>query len=108
MSSPKKRLEQSKGLGDSAESFGFTREQILFRDTVVEFARRELAEASSDPEGHFSPAAWRRCAAFGIQGLPVPEEYGGSAADPSTVILALEALGYGCRSNGLLFSLNAQ
>ena len=34
--------------------------------------------------------------------------YGGSAADALTTIVALEALGYGCNDNGLLFSLNAQ
>lgn len=99
---------QQTGLGDAATSFGFTEEQLLFRDTVLEFARRDLAAASSDPEAHFSHEQWRECAAFGIQGLPVPEEYGGSGASPSTIALALEALGYGCRSNGLLFSLNAQ
>jgi len=96
------------GLGDAAASFGFTDEQLLFRDTVLEFARRDLAAASEDPEAPFSHELWRRCAEFGLQGLPVPEEYGGSAAAASTIMLALEALGYGCRDNGLLFSLNAQ
>jgi len=96
------------GLGDAAASFGFTDEQLLFRDTVLEFARRDLAAASEDPEAPFSHELWRRCAEFGLQGLPVPEEYGGSAAAASTIMLALEALGYGGRDNGLLFSLNAQ
>jgi alkylation response protein AidB-like acyl-CoA dehydrogenase len=96
------------GLGDTASSFGFTEEQVLFRDTVLEFARRELAVESDDPEAPFSRELWRKCAEFGLQGLPVPEENGGSAAAPSTIMLALEALGYGCRDNGLLFSLNAQ
>ena len=49
-----------------------------------------------------------RCAEFGVQGLPVPEELGGSAADPITIALTMEALGYGCCDNGLLFSLGAQ
>jgi alkylation response protein AidB-like acyl-CoA dehydrogenase len=96
------------GLGATAEIFGFADEQLEFRDTVLEFARRDLADASADPDGPFSHEAWRRCADFGIQGLPVPEEHGGSGAAPSTVVLALEALGYACRNNGLLFSLNAQ
>ena len=96
------------GLGDAAASFGFTEEQILFRDTVLDFARRDLAAASEDPEAPFSRELWRACAGFGLQGLPVPEELGGSGAAPSTIVLALEALGYGCRNNGLIFSLNAQ
>jgi alkylation response protein AidB-like acyl-CoA dehydrogenase len=100
--------EIATGLGDVAASFGFSQEQLLFRETVAEFARRELGEASTQPEAPFSREVWRRCAELGIQGLAVPEEYGGSGTTPSTVVLALEALGYGCRNNGLLFSLNAQ
>jgi alkylation response protein AidB-like acyl-CoA dehydrogenase len=41
-------------------------------------------------------------------GVPIPAEYGGAGADPITTALALEALGYGCSDNGLIFSLNAQ
>lgn len=102
------RRSSETGLGRDARIFGFSDEQIEFRDTVLEFARRDLVDASSDPDGPFSREAWRCCAEFGIQGLAVPEEDGGSGASLSTVILALEALGYGCRNNGLLFSLNAQ
>jgi len=80
-------------------------EQKALRDGVLEFARRELGAGEDDG---FSREAWARCAAFGIQGLPVPREYGGLGTSPATVLLALEALGYGCRDNGLIFSLNAQ
>jgi alkylation response protein AidB-like acyl-CoA dehydrogenase len=64
--------------------------------------------AGRDARREFSPEAWKRCAAFGIQGLPLPEEFGGGDADAITIALAMEALGYGCTDNGLLFSLNAQ
>ncbi len=50
----------------------------------------------------------RRCAQVGIQGLPVPIEYGGRRADPITIAGALESLGYGCLDNGLTFGINAQ
>jgi alkylation response protein AidB-like acyl-CoA dehydrogenase len=88
----------------------WSEEQREYRDQVARFARAELNEnlVERDREGEFSPEAWKRCAAFGIQGLPVPEEYGGGGADPLTIVLAMEALGYGCRDNGLIFSLNAQ
>ena len=98
----------ARGLGDIAESFGFTDEQLLFRDTVLEFARRDLAAASADPEAEPTRELWRGCGEFGIQGMAVPEEHGGSGASFATTVLGLEALGYGCRNNGLLFSLNAQ
>ena len=84
-------------------------EQQAFRDAVADFARRELAEGRTrDEDGAFSREAWRRCAAIGLQGLPIPTEFGGQGADATTTMLALEALGYGCADNGLIFSLNAQ
>jgi alkylation response protein AidB-like acyl-CoA dehydrogenase len=87
----------------------FTEEQRAFRDAVREFSARALADVPSRDGDHgFSRTAWEKCAEFGILGLPVPTEYGGLGAAPSTTVLALEALGYGCRDNGLIFSLNAQ
>src|SRR5688500_3059374 len=90
--------------------FELTDDQRALRASIVEFARRELNEdvAERDKEGAFSRDAWRRCAELGILGLPVPEEYGGTGSDATTTLVALEALGYGCTDNGLLFSLNAQ
>lgn len=90
--------------------FGFTDEQLAYRDAVIGFARRSLCDDVVDRDrGHaFSREAWRGCAEIGIQGLPVPEDYGGSGAPATTIILALEALGYGGRDNGLIFALNAQ
>jgi alkylation response protein AidB-like acyl-CoA dehydrogenase len=90
--------------------FDLTPEQRQFRDAVADFARRELNKdvAERDRAGTFSRSAWERCAGFGLQGLPVPEEYGGSGADATTIMAALEGLGYGCTDNGLIFSLNAQ
>jgi alkylation response protein AidB-like acyl-CoA dehydrogenase len=90
--------------------FELTDDQRALRASIVEFARRELNEdvAERDKEGAFSRDAWRRCAELGILGLPVPEEHGGTGSDATTTLVALEALGYGCTDNGLLFSLNAQ
>ena len=91
-------------------SFDPTDEQRAFRELVISFARRELVDrtVSDAGSGHFSLEAWRKCAALGIQGLLVPTEYGGAGADVLTYIVAMEALGYACHDNGLLFSLNAQ
>lgn len=89
--------------------FGWSEEQEAYREAVKRFAERDLNDSVVDRDAReeFPHEAWKKCAEFGIQGLPVPEAYGGSGADPVTVVLALEALGYGCRDNGLLFSLNA-
>jgi alkylation response protein AidB-like acyl-CoA dehydrogenase len=90
--------------------FDLTEEQRLLRDAVVEFARHELNEdvLDRDREATFSREAWRKCAGLGLLGLPIPKEYGGAGADAVTTMVALEALGYGCTDNGLIFSLNAQ
>jgi alkylation response protein AidB-like acyl-CoA dehydrogenase len=90
--------------------FALSPEQRLLRDSVIEFAQRELnADVGlRDREATFSRDAWTRCAGMGLQGLPVPKEYGGAGVDATTTIVALEALGYACTDNGLIFSINAQ
>src|SRR5690348_2596523 len=90
--------------------FSFDAEQLAFRDSVVKFAKTELHDdvVQRDRKGDFNAVAFKKCAEFGIQGLPIPAAYGGSDADPLTVVIAMEALGYGCQDNGLLFSINAQ
>jgi alkylation response protein AidB-like acyl-CoA dehydrogenase len=90
--------------------FGWSEDQVRLREGVLRFAREELDRdfVTRDRVGTFSRDLWRKCAAFGIQGLPIPEEYGGSDQDAVSTALAMEALGYGCRDQGLLFSLHAQ
>jgi alkylation response protein AidB-like acyl-CoA dehydrogenase len=90
--------------------FALSAEQRELTEAAAAFARRELNQdlAKREDAGEFPRDAWRACAAFGIQGLPVPAEMGGAGADILTTALVMEALGYGCRDNGLLFSLNAQ
>src|SRR3984885_1421119 len=96
--------------GRDALDFSLSAEQQELKEAAVAFARRELDQglAQRDEAGEFSPEAWRACAKFGIQGLPVPAELGGAGADILTTVLVMEALGYGCHDNGLIFSLNAQ
>ena len=90
--------------------FSLSAEQQELKEAAIDFARRELDKGLAEREaaGEFSPQAWRACAKFGIQGLPVPAELGGGGADILTTVLVMEALGYGCGDNGLIFSLNAQ
>jgi len=90
--------------------FSWSSEQIELRDAVRTFARKSLGGEviTRDREGAFSRELWQRCAEFGIQGLPFPAEHGGSGEDAITTVVAMEALGYGCRDAGLLFAINAQ
>ena len=68
-------------------------------------APRRRARARS--RGDVPPRRLAALCEVRIQGLPAPEAYGGGAADVVTTILALEALGYGCTDNGLVFAVNA-
>ena len=90
--------------------FTFTRDQLALKASTIEFANKELNRNLREREqaGDFPRDAWRACARFGIQGLPIPEEFGGSGLDILTTVLVMEGLGYACRDNGLIFSLNAQ
>jgi alkylation response protein AidB-like acyl-CoA dehydrogenase len=90
--------------------FSLSAEQRELREAAVAFARRELDQdvAKREAAGEFSPEAWRACAKFGVQGMPVPPEFGGGGADVLSTVLVMEGLGYGCHDNGLIFSLNAQ
>ncbi|HRF73422.1 MAG TPA: acyl-CoA dehydrogenase family protein [Accumulibacter sp.] len=89
--------------------FNLTSEQKLLRDSIVKFARGELNHevVERDRAQTFPRELWRQCAAVGLLGLPAPEEYGGVGADPLSCAIALEALGYGCRDGGLVFSICA-
>ncbi len=90
-------------------NFDLTEEQSLLRDEIVRFAQHELSPgaAERDRDQAFSRELWRKCGEVGLQGLPVPAEWGGSGADPVTTVVALEALGYGCDDGGLVFALCA-
>jgi alkylation response protein AidB-like acyl-CoA dehydrogenase len=89
--------------------FALTDEQRALREGVVKFAQRALNRdvVSRDREGAFDRQLWRECASVGIQGLPVPEEQGGTGLDPLSCAIALEALGYSCKDGGLVFALSA-
>jgi alkylation response protein AidB-like acyl-CoA dehydrogenase len=88
----------------------FTPDQLALRGEIVKFARQELNGdlPVRDREQAFSREGFGKCAAFGIQGLPFPKEFGGSGADIVTTMLAMEGLGYGCKDSGLIFAINAQ
>ena len=89
--------------------FAWSDEQLDFRKEVIRFAKQEVNHdmIQHDHDEQFSREGWDKLAKFGIHGLPIPAEYGGGGADTLTTVCGLEALGYGCRDNGLIFSINA-
>ena len=89
--------------------FAWSDEQAQLRESILKFAKGELNEGYADREkrGEFNREGWLKCAGIGIHGLPIPEEYGGLGMDALTTMGVLESLGYGCKDNGLVFSINA-
>lgn len=90
--------------------FNFTSEQLELKKGAINFARKELNGdiILRDKEGIFLKELWKKCADFGILGLPFPEEYGGANCDILTTLLVMEGLGYGSKDSGLIFSINGQ
>jgi alkylation response protein AidB-like acyl-CoA dehydrogenase len=89
--------------------FALSEEQKALRENIIRFARESLngGVPERDRDQIFSRELWRKCGEMGIQGLPVPDQYGGSDLDPLSCAVALEALGYGCHDGGLVFALCA-
>ncbi len=75
-------------------NFELTQEQARFRETVRQFATREIAPIAQelDENGEFPYALFGQLAELGIFGLIFPEKYGGSAADTVSYSLVLEEL----------------
>lgn len=89
--------------------FTLSEDQELLRKEIIRFAQKELNDGilERDRDESFSREQWEKCGEMGLQGLPVPEEYGGSGLDSLSTAIALEAFGYGCHDGGLIFSICA-
>ena len=90
--------------------FSWTEEQLQFKKKVIQFAQQELQSnlVDLDWREEFDREGWQKCGKFGLIGLPIPQQYGGRETDILTTLCGLEALGYGCKDNGLIFAINAQ
>src|SRR3954453_4124460 len=89
--------------------FALSESQREWHDAAIQFAGQELIDdvIGRDERREFWREGWRRCARFGVQGLPVPREHGGRGEGLPVTIAAREGLGYGCADNGLIFAINA-
>ena len=74
--------------------FELTPEQIGFRDTVRQFADKEVRPSAEelDAKGEFHYALVPKMAELGLFGLIFPEKYGGLGVDTLTYSLVLEEL----------------
>lgn len=83
--------------------FDLNEEQRMWRDAVYDFVAREVKPKAHqvDEEAWFNVEAVRKMGPFGLLGLNIPEEYGGSGVDAVGAAIAIEALGWGCGSTAL-------
>ncbi len=74
--------------------FSFTGEQELFRKSVREFCEKKLASRAGeiDEIGEIPPEVLADMASFGLLGITISEEYGGSGADFVTAAIAAEEI----------------
>lgn len=74
--------------------FSFTEEQELFRKSVREFCKKKLAPRANeiDEKGEIPHEVLEDMAAFGLLGITISEEYGGSGADFITAAIAAEEI----------------
>lgn len=89
--------------------FSLNPEQEELRRAVIQFAKSELDGdmRGREKDGAFFWDGWHKCAAFGIQGLPIPTEHGGLGKDIVSCLVAMQSLGYACKDSGLLFTLGS-
>src|SRR3954451_7338857 len=83
--------------------FELSAEHEAFRKSVRDFAEREIAPhvARWDREHHLPIHIVRAMGELGLFGLVVPEEYGGSAGDFTSLCVAIEELGRVDQSIGI-------
>jgi alkylation response protein AidB-like acyl-CoA dehydrogenase len=83
--------------------FKLTDDQQLIRDTVRDFAQRQIVPVAAeiDRSGIFPADIFKQMAELGLMGLPIPEVYGGAGSDYTSYCLALEEITRACGSTGL-------
>src|SRR5574337_975338 len=74
--------------------FSFTEEQELFRKSVREFCKKKIAPFAGEIEekGEIPAEVIEDMGEFGLLGITIPEEYGGSGADFTTAAIACEEI----------------
>jgi short-chain 2-methylacyl-CoA dehydrogenase len=74
--------------------FELSEEHQLFRETVRDFAEKEVAPGAieRDQTHEFPAGLIRRMGELGLMGIPFPEKYGGAGGDTLSYAIAVEEI----------------
>ncbi len=89
--------------------FAHGEEIQLLRDTVADFAQREIAPlaAEIDRSDRFPRALWESMGALGLLGITVPEEDGGAGMGYLAHVVAMEEISRASASVGLSYGAHS-
>ncbi len=88
------------------QDFGFTDEQLMLRDSVRDFVRKEIPDAKAREYDHkkLPPLdVFDKMADLGWLGIAIPEEYGGSGLGFVELGIVQEELSYGLLELAVLY-----
>lgn len=87
-------------------NFELTKEQLMIRDMVRDFAEKEVKPYARElDETHFFRLeTFQKMGKLGLMGIPFPEKYGGSGGDTISYVIAVEEIGKACGGTGLSYA----
>lgn len=90
-------------------NFELNEDQIMLRDLVRDFAKKEIAPkiGAFEDKHMFPKEIIRQLAGIGVLGMTVPAQFGGSRTDHLSFILALEELARASTTVCLIISVHA-
>jgi isovaleryl-CoA dehydrogenase len=87
----------------------FTAEQKMLRDTIANFAEKEVAPLAYeiDRDERFPAESFKRLAELGVLGITVPAEYGGAGTGYTEMCIVTEELARFCASTSATYADHA-
>jgi alkylation response protein AidB-like acyl-CoA dehydrogenase len=88
--------------------FSLTEEQTMFRDLFRDFAEKEVAKLAEHIDRSEEPPLelFKKAAAQGFFGAPIPEAYGGVGIDWQSYCMLAEELGKHCLSTAITIAIH--